>query len=311
MSAILAASVNGAVLSAVVTAAVWLVMRMLPRYFLNAATRYVVWWAALAITISLPLLYRPIHVPLRPFSRPVPSKGEPAHSERSEPAMNTPISLPSFSVSAAARRWSERIVAAWALISALLLIRLIASYCLLRRKQARANPAPPSLTARVEQWLALCGSRRLHVRLALSNEIAIPMVAGLRRQSILIPARLLVALSDRELDQIGLHEAAHVARGDAYALMVQRVVEAILVLHPVVRWITKQIDLEREIACDDFVVHATRNPSSYAECLIRIVELTGGAAPSPSRPLRRGIVRTCSCASTGCSTARDPPAHGP
>ena len=48
MNSILAAMVNGAILSAAVTAAEWLALGLMPRRGLNAATRYAVWWAALA-----------------------------------------------------------------------------------------------------------------------------------------------------------------------------------------------------------------------------------------------------------------------
>jgi hypothetical protein len=100
------------------------------------------------------------------------------------------------------------------------------------------------------------------------------MVAGLRRPSILLPAELLGALDETELDQIGIHEAAHVARGDDWALVIQRIIEALLPLHPVVRWVGRRIDLKREIACDDFVVRASGRPHPYAACLIRVAELT-------------------------------------
>jgi Ca-activated chloride channel family protein len=106
------------------------------------------------------------------------------------------------------------------------------------------------------------------------------MVAGLRHPSILFPRNLLVALKQAELEQIGLHEAAHLARCDDCALIVQRIVEALLVLHPVVGWIARQIDLEREIACDDFVVRASGSSRPYAACLTRVAELTSGVRSS-------------------------------
>src|SRR5258708_30406401 len=62
MTSILAAMVNAGFLSALVTAAVWLALRLTPRRALNAATRYAVWWAALAVAIALPALYLPRNV---------------------------------------------------------------------------------------------------------------------------------------------------------------------------------------------------------------------------------------------------------
>jgi uncharacterized protein (TIGR03435 family) len=89
-------------------------------------------------------------------------------------------------------------------------------------------------------------------------------------------------LDENALDQIGLHEAAHLARRDDYALAVQRILEALFAPHPVVRWIARRIDLEREIACDDFVLAAKGESKSYAWCLTRMAELTVGASPSPA-----------------------------
>src|SRR5260370_20138390 len=79
---------------------------------------------------------------------------------------------------------------------------------------------------------------------------------------------------------MGLHEAAHLARGDDVALVLQRLLQAVFALHPVVHWIARRIDLEREIACDDFVIEATGQPRPYAACLTRVVELIGGVRAS-------------------------------
>src|SRR5262249_49982512 len=56
MTAMLSARINPPILSVVLAIAAWLAMR---RRILNAATRYLVWWAALAVTLALPLLYLP------------------------------------------------------------------------------------------------------------------------------------------------------------------------------------------------------------------------------------------------------------
>jgi uncharacterized protein (TIGR03437 family) len=126
----------------------------------------------------------------------------------------------------------------------------------------------------LDLWLRQCGWSRRTLRVGVSAEIAIPMVAGLRRPTILLPASLLGALNETELDQIGIHEAAHVTRGDDWALVIQRIIEALFPLHPVVRWVARRIDLEREIACDDFVLRASGRAHPYAACLIRLAELT-------------------------------------
>src|ERR1700691_3393683 len=61
MNQILSAFMNGLILSVPFAAAVWLILRILPRTVLNAATRYAIWWMTLAIVILLPAVYLPVH----------------------------------------------------------------------------------------------------------------------------------------------------------------------------------------------------------------------------------------------------------
>ena len=63
----------------------------------------------------------------------------------------------------------------------------------------------------------------------------IPIATGPFRTAILIPAKLFEAMTNTDLEQIGRHEAAHLARRDDYTLFAQRVIEALFALHPVVR----------------------------------------------------------------------------
>src|SRR5689334_11262201 len=58
MNAVLTALVNGLIVSAVMTAALWFITKFVSKRSWNAATRYAVWWAALLITVAMPLLYK-------------------------------------------------------------------------------------------------------------------------------------------------------------------------------------------------------------------------------------------------------------
>ena len=176
-------------------------------------------------------------------------------------------------------RWVERAVFVWLAASLFMLARLAVSNVLLERRKRRACTLPAHET-RLQEWLACCGVGKRKVRLAVSAEIATPVAAGPYRPSILIPARMLDALEEDELDQIGLHEAAHLSRLDDYALVFERILEALFVFHPVVRWIARRLDLEREMACDDVVVRVTGRAAPYASCLTRVVELAGGISAS-------------------------------
>ena len=309
MNTILADLLNGMLVSAALASAIWLALRLTPRTSLNAATRYAIWWAVLAVTslhfrctisanqstvcssiifgepaISLSCSHAP--APRTPESRH--KRTQPLTAIRAGPAAPTrctflppPCSIPTFPIAISAGPWPARIVALWFVSAFLMLIRLLASAILLERRKARSSDAPQPLAAAVAQWIATCGGSNRRIRLATSREISVPLVAGPRRTTILLPARLLDELTEHDLEQIGIHEAAHLVRRDDYALLIQRTLEAIFVLHPVAYWISRRIDLEREVACDDYVIAATGDSRPYAACLARVVQLSGGVRPVP------------------------------
>jgi hypothetical protein len=99
------------------------------------------------------------------------------------------------------------------------------------------------------------------------------MAVGIHRPVILLPDHLLDQLSEEELSQILVHEMAHLRRGDDWTNLAQKLIEAVLFFHPAVWWIGRLLNLEREIACDDWVVSLTGKARPYAACLTHLVEL--------------------------------------
>jgi hypothetical protein len=105
-------------------------------------------------------------------------------------------------------------------------------------------------------------------------------VLGLTSPSIAVAPPTLEALDDLELDQIVVHEWAHVQRRDDLARLAQRIIVAFAGLHPAVWWIDRQLHLERETACDDWAVQATGSARSLAVCLTKLAALPGRPAHS-------------------------------
>ncbi len=281
MNLLLAALVNGAIVGAGLTAALWLVLRVTPRSVLNAATRYALWWATLALIVALPVFYLPRRTVARQEAATAPAVSQPvSHSVSAPPRYSAPAlpsvafrphddavpAAPRFPIRIVTSGWPRWVLLGWAAASLLLLFRLAASFLLLARTSGRAEELPGR---------RLYGTSRRGVRVAASADIPVPVAVGPWRPAILIPAGLLAELGEQELEQIILHEASHLERRDDYALVMQRLVEALFSLHPVVRWIARRIDLEREVACDDRVVALTGRARSYATCLTRVVEWSG------------------------------------
>ncbi len=98
-----------------------------------------------------------------------------------------------------------------------------------------------------------------------------PAVVGYRRPVVLLPDTLAAKLSSEELDGILLHELAHVRRRDDWAIAAQRFIQAVFALHPLVHLIVSKMELQREIACDDWVLRS-QQARVYASSLTSVAE---------------------------------------
>lgn len=113
------------------------------------------------------------------------------------------------------------------------------------------------------------GVRKL-VRLAVSLSIQVPSVIGWLKPVILLPPSVLSGLTPLQIELILAHELAHVRRCDHLWNLVQITVETLLFYHPVVRWVSNQVRIEREQCCDDMVVTLHGNPIAYARALTEL-----------------------------------------
>jgi hypothetical protein len=91
------------------------------------------------------------------------------------------------------------------------------------------------------------------------------------------------------MEQILMHELAHLERMDPWMRFLQRLVEALLFFQPVALWCGRRLDLEREIACDDRVIALSANCRSYAKLLTFIAEL---AYSNDSIEFATGVIQT-------------------
>ena len=138
---------------------------------------------------------------------------------------------------------------------------------------------------------------------AICQESTVPLVVGLVRPTILLPAALATGLTPEQLRLVLSHEMAHLRRFDLWINIFQRVVECIFFFHPAVWFVSRQLSNHREICCDDRVIRSGWKPLEYASMLVRLAELTSnteevpttaaGLAASGDRPsqLRRRVHR--------------------
>jgi BlaR1 peptidase M56 len=98
-------------------------------------------------------------------------------------------------------------------------------------------------------------------------------VLGFHGPCIAIPSALVEALSADELDQVILHEHAHVQRRDDWARLAETLLLSVLSIHPAALFVSRALNREREMACDEWVVARTGSPRAYARCLAHAAEV--------------------------------------
>jgi beta-lactamase regulating signal transducer with metallopeptidase domain len=261
----------------------------------NAATRHVLWWAVLGVVVLLPVL--PRHMPA-PAAEPATFTAveAPAAPVAIEASVTAPPAAPARSgIELPAGGWMDWALAAWCLAVLVQLGRTAWSYRFLRRVKRDARPGPPELRRNFDAWMLSC---RVHrpVRLLISGNVASPMAVGFRTPAVILPERLLPQFAAEELDHVLLHELAHMARRDDWTNLAARLAGGLLVFHPVALWMLRQIDREREMACDDWVVAMTGEPRPYANSLTRLFEIcrAGGASPRQAHALASGMATRAS-----------------
>ena len=168
--------------------------------------------------------------------------------------------------------WALYLVVAWALIAGWSLLRLVrAAWHLHTLRQSCDLVDPRDLDPLLQETLRRHSNYRKFT-LRTSDRVRVPTALGLLKPAVVIPRWVMQELSAAELNQILVHELAHLRRWDDWTNLAQQLVRAVFFFHPAVWWMEKRIALEREMACDDAVLIETASPRAYAECLTRLAE---------------------------------------
>ena len=248
----------------------------------NATTRYVVWSGTLLAVMALPMIAGRYTPPMEIPDLSAPSSfAEPMHvapvalvPPSSAATAIAPLPTESFELELPAG-WSSYVLLVWLFVSLILLLRLARASVSLRRLKQSVSAADDESIERLRNWEEACGAGRA-ASLLVSPRVGTPMALGWNRPAILLPAALTEQLTRAELDQVLLHELAHLRRWDDWTKLAQRLAEAIFFFHPAIYWIARNLNLEREVACDDWVVVHTGRTKPYALCLTRLVETARG-----------------------------------
>lgn len=105
------------------------------------------------------------------------------------------------------------------------------------------------------------------VAVGACDRLGSPVLVGILRPVILLPAAAVSGWSIEQIEMVLLHELAHLRRWDNLVNFLQRVIESLLFFHPAVWLVSRWVRIEREHCCDQAVLAHTHRPRAYAHML--------------------------------------------
>ncbi|MEM6877804.1 MAG: M56 family metallopeptidase [Bacteroidota bacterium] len=120
---------------------------------------------------------------------------------------------------------------------------------------------------RFSQLIQESGLDPKKIKIQLSGKAYEPISLGFLRPLIILPYGLVGEIPPAQLEAIVWHELAHVRRNDYLFNLIQRLLLSFFFFHPAAHWISRQIDREREHACDDYAVKRSSNPHALVRAL--------------------------------------------
>lgn len=273
----------------------------------SAATRHLVWLAAIVALLVVPVLsvalpqwrVLPGWAVVRPLTaasgevrdRVLPSDTVggagavvvppltavlPANPSPSAELPVEPVSPAPAVASDPVRTWHDWLAPVWGVGFTFLALRLLAAHLLLRCamrgcRVVRATPGNAETDGLAAQLDAACVQLgiRQRVTLLLDERRTIPVVWGVFRPRLMLPAEAL-EWSDEQVRSVLLHELAHIQRRDTLVQWLTHIACALHWWNPLVWLAAWRLHAERERACDDLVLASGVRPSTYAEHLLHV-----------------------------------------
>lgn len=170
----------------------------------------------------------------------------------------------------------------WAIgtiVRGLLLLRGLMRLFVFRRSvKTRAPLAVERAAARLSSQVGL----RQPPRILLSTRIQSPVAVGFFSPAIILPVGFANDIEAEQLDDVLLHEMAHIARRDHLAGLAQCLAEVLYWWCPLVVVMNRGLRRLREEICDNYVLRAHGDGGRFAELLVVLAERAAGAPRLPA-----------------------------
>ena len=277
--------------STVVIAIVTLVALLLHRA--SPRVRYWLWQIVAIRLLLMPFWVQAVpwpfaHWPFAPPRNPPPAESGHSRPPLAPPAINAPHGPPSPDLPSPSEReaesegagesgllspvsWQTWLLLAWAVVVTWRVASIAWQRYGLHRLMRLTTAAGDDLTERVSELAERIGLRR-RPQVLLVDHPGVLFVCGLWRPKLMLPRTLPGTLSAADMDQVVLHELAHLRRGDLYWGWTIELARTIYFFHPLVYWVGYCLHLERELACDQVAMSVSgHDAGDYAQTLVRVV----------------------------------------
>lgn len=263
---------------AVVAAGLFIALKVVPRS--AAVTRY--WWGVSAMALLVATMTVTFSAALELGAGE--AGGVLSSLSANDGGNNHPAEISAMSSGSGgfSEHWQIWLVAIWGIGAGIFSLRLGAAWWGVRQLKNDSLPlADDELLRCFERVRARLGIAR-NVTLRASAKIDSPLTLGWWKPIVLVPVSMISALPLNHWEPIFAHELMHIRRCDFLFNLVMVTLRSVLFYHPAVGWMVRQIQIEREAACDGEVVGTTgyRSKASYARALLAVDEWRGDLRPA-------------------------------
>ncbi len=167
----------------------------------------------------------------------------------------------------------QPLIFVWLAVAALVVVRL-GRRCSLALTLKRDSMGPGvELAIELAEWEQSLQSRRLALT-RVTEQMESPVAIGWIDPAVLLPEGCEQRLGWEDVELLWRHEHAHLARRDDWTQLAAEGMCAVMWFHPAIYWIRRELNREREMACDEAVLNGGIEASSYARALGRWAEQT-------------------------------------
>ncbi|HET8905690.1 MAG TPA: M56 family metallopeptidase [Ktedonobacterales bacterium] len=156
-----------------------------------------------------------------------------------------------------------------AIVLGALVLGVVRHMLLLQVMKRTTLTAPPELQALTNHLAIQLGATQPRLRLRTLDQ-PLALTYGLRRPTLVLSTWMVNRFDRRELEAVLAHELAHVVRRDYLVLWLATMCRDAFCYLPTSWMALKQLQAEKEVACDDLAIDITQSPLGLASALAKV-----------------------------------------